>query len=185
MSTESIILISTQILTAIGYFISVQFQSKKIETLQSAVTTQKDLLNAQGSEIDNYKKLINLSDVEKNLQLKIDNLHLEYKKIIELRDLEVSNAAIKSASKTFQAENHKMIRAWSELVNINAQFIMSRYPDKENTDTRDDFITKFLPFNAEYIIPLINAWNYGQLEEFKTHHSSGEFFSSDNTQEEK
>lgn len=182
MDPEMIIVLLVQILTLLGYFLTAKYQSRRIETLEQSMQSQRDLLKNQADTIktfDDYKKLINLNDVEKNINLKLDNLHLEYKKIINQREKTVSDSAIKIATETFQRENHKMLRAWNELVNINAQFIIGEYPDKLNVKERDEFINRILPFNAEYLIPMINAWQSEDLEKFKQENPISEFLSDD------
>ena len=188
MTPEIILVLSTQILSVIGYIFTARYQNGRIKSMEDSMQGQKDLLRSQADTIktfEDYKKLINLSDVEKNIELKIDNLHLEYKKFITNRESEVADLAILSAAKTYQREHKKMLRAWNELVNINAQFIMNQFPDKSQVKERDEFITKLLPFNAEYLVPMIEAWLSGEIEKFKTNNLADEFLSDDNIPEEK
>ncbi len=188
MTTETIIGVIAQGLILVGYFLTARWQTQKIKSLEETFKTQSDLLKNQADTIktfEEYKKIINLTDVEKNIQLKIDNLHLEYKKVINAREKEVSDLAIQTAGTVFQRENKKMLRAWNELVNINAQFIMAQYPEINQKEERDEFINKFIPFNAEYVTPMIDAWFSGELQEFKEKYKSDGFLSDDNIQEEK
>ena len=99
---------------------------------------------------------------------------------MDQKEKQVADSAIRHAYKTFSLEHKKMLRAWNELLNINAQFIMGRYPDKSNTSERDNFINTIIPFNAEYLIPMINAWTAGELDKFMKENPDETFFSDEN-----
>ena len=188
MTPDTIIVLAIQFLTLIGYFFTAKYQNKRIENMEQSMNGQRDLLKSQADTIktfEEYKKLINLSDVEKNIALKIDNLHLEYKRTMGNRESEIADIATRSAAKTFITENKKMLRAWSELVNINAQFIMNQFPEKSQNQEREDFINKILPFNAEYLVPMIEAWMSGEIEKFKRDNLVDELFSDDSIPQEK
>jgi hypothetical protein len=184
MTYELIITLIMQFLTLGYYYFTSKYQTGRIDSLKNSMESQKDLLKSQADTIstfENYKKIINLTDVEKNIELKIANLRLEHEMTIANRDKEMIDFAMKVASKTFKIENGKMLRAWNELLNINAQFLMARYPTSNDAKERDEFIMKLMPFNAEYVIELMNAWTSGELDEFKKNNPDDEVLSDDNT----
>jgi hypothetical protein len=181
MTTDTYLILAFQVLSLIGYFLTARYQSKKIDVLESNLNSQSNLLKNQSDTIstfEKYKEMVNLKNIEDNLNLKIENLHLEYKRNIELgRDKVINEAVLLSGSK-FKVEQQKMLRAWTELINITAQVILDQYPHKTETD---EITIKFVPFNAEYIIGYMDAWSSGELEKYKANHPLNETLSTYNT----
>lgn len=182
MTTDTILILSIQGLSIIGYFLTARYQSKKIDVLESNLNSQSNLLKNQSDTIstfEKYKEMVNLKNIEDNLNLKIENLHLEYKRNIELGRDKVINEAVLLSGNKFKVEQQKMLRAWTELINITAQVILDQHP--ANKTERDEFTIKFVPFNAEYIIGYMDAWSSGELEKYKANHPLNETLSTYNT----
>ncbi|WP_162628180.1 hypothetical protein [Arcticibacterium luteifluviistationis] len=182
MTTDTILILSIQVLSIIGYFLTSRYQTKKIETLESNLNSQSNLLKNQADTIstfEKYKEMVNIKTIEDNLNLKIENVELKHKRDIELGRDKVINEAVLLSGNKFKVEQQKMLRAWTELINITAQVILDQYPD--NKTERDEFTIKFIPFNAEYIIGYMDAWSSGDLEKYKANHPLNENLSTYNT----
>jgi len=126
MTTDTIIILAIQILSIVGYFVTARLQTKKIETLESNLTSQSNLLKNQSDTIstfEKYKEMVNLADVEKNINLKIENLHLEYKKIIDTNNEKMMVLTSNKASEVFAKEHTKLLRALNELITSTASII--------------------------------------------------------------
>lgn len=185
MTTDGIIILVIQIFTIIGYFVTARLQTKKIETLESNLSSQSNLLKNQADTIstfEDYKKMVNLTDVEKNINLKIENLHLEYKKIIELNNEKMIVLTSNKASEVFAKEHTKLLRALNEFITSTASIIIDMYPDSKSE--RDDMALKLLPYSHDYLIGYMEALMNGSVHSYKANHPLDEILSNDNIQED-
>lgn len=88
-----------QIVVLIGYVFTAIYQSKRIKSLEDNFKSQENLLKNQIDTIktfEDYKKMINLSDVEKNISLKLDNQALEMENKWKLREKKLADTLMKS-----------------------------------------------------------------------------------------
>lgn len=183
---EQIVTIGTQVAILLGYVFTALYQSKRIKAVEDNFKSQTDLLKNQSDTIktfEDYKKMINLSDLEKNIQLKLDNQALDFEKNWKGREKEMIEAMLTTYRQVWEREQPKFMRAWGESINVLAQFIERQYPDYSQKKERDESIQVNFPFNAEYLIGYIDSWQTGGVKNSENYLKN--MPSSDNTQSEK
>jgi hypothetical protein len=147
MTSETI-----QIILGLAYVFTTIVGVYTISNLKATIDSQQSLL----SFVKDYKVLFDPKVHKDNLELRLENERILYKKEIDKEYDEKKMQNYWETVQFFNQQNNGIAASWNEITNAIAVAVLTQYPTFASKIQRDEWIKKYYPASAIYLIELVD-----------------------------